>query len=192
MTTTLLRFSSPEGLLPQFETCSNLQHLMSLERPSPIPELFTPQFKKNLNLRPYRPKVDRSGKIMYGDNAITVWCAVGLDGDNRFPSSLSLEPISVETIERKTNEKPLVLVNTQLGKENDEMRGNLLKRPWEFLAETVWPDLLSSFEFLRKEMECQNYEEVKPILVARFGKILYNGYVIHFARFTVLGILLTV
>lgn len=67
-----------------------------------------------------------------------------------------------------------------------------MKRPWEFLAEIVWPDLLSSFEFVRKEMKCQKYEEVKPILVARFGKILYNGYVVHFARFTVLAILLTI
>lgn len=53
---------------------------------------------------------------MYGDNAITVWCAVGLDRNNQFPSSLHLEPVSVEPIERKTGEKPLVLVNTQLGK----------------------------------------------------------------------------
>ncbi|XP_044473212.1 uncharacterized protein LOC123201709 [Mangifera indica] len=164
-----------EGLLPQFKTYADLQHLMSSRRPSPIPELFSPRFNKYLNVRPYKPKVDRSGLIMYGDNAITVWCAVGLDRNNQFPSSLHLEPVSVEPIERKTGEKPLVLVNTQLGKENDERRGNALKRPWEFLAETVWPDLLSSFKFVRNEMKCQKYEEVKPMLVARFGKILYNG-----------------
>ena len=30
-------------------------------------------------------------------------------------------------------------------------------------------------------MECENLEEVKPSLVARFGKILFSGYAIsHF------------
>ena len=38
-------------------------------------------------------------------------------------------------------------------------------------------DLLSSFEFVRSEMESQALEEVRPTLVARLGKVVFRGLV---------------
>ncbi|KAK4851178.1 hypothetical protein QYF36_012974 [Acer negundo] len=92
-----------------------------------------------------------------------------------FPCSVHLEPVLVELVGRRTGEKPLVLVNSNPANENDEVRENISRSPWESVAEDVWPDLLSSFEIVRNKMECENLGEVKPSLVARFGKILFSG-----------------
>ncbi|THG10217.1 hypothetical protein TEA_003619 [Camellia sinensis var. sinensis] len=55
-----------------------------------------------------------------------------------------------------------------------ENKGEVLKSPWESIAEDVQEDLLSSFQNLRNVMECQEVN-LKPTLVARFGKILFHG-----------------
>ena len=55
------------------------------------------------------------------------------------------------------------------------MGGNISKSPWIYVAENVKQDLLSYFENVRNEMEFNKLEEVKPSLVARFGKILFHG-----------------
>ncbi|KAJ0013897.1 hypothetical protein Pint_20253 [Pistacia integerrima] len=60
-------------------------------------------------------------------------------------------------------------------KGNDEVGGNISRRPWEFVAKNVWPDLLTSFNNLRNKVECKELEKVKTKLVARFGKILFRG-----------------
>ena len=57
------------------------------------------------------------------------------------------------------------------------MKGDVRKSPWESVTEDIKEDLLSSFQNLRKVMECQELE-VKPALVARFGKVLFHGLVI--------------
>ncbi|TXG66145.1 hypothetical protein EZV62_007420 [Acer yangbiense] len=154
------------------------RHSKDSERPSPTPELLVPQFKRNFNLRSSKHNVDRSGKIVYADQAISRWLLAGLDDDNQFPCSVHLEPVSVELVGRRSGEKPLVLVNSNPANENGEVRENISRSPWESVAENVWPDLLSSFEIVRNKMECENLEEVKPSLVARFGKILFSGYAI--------------
>ncbi|KAH7571772.1 hypothetical protein JRO89_XS04G0137800 [Xanthoceras sorbifolium] len=151
------------------------RHSKDSERPSPTPELLVPQSKRNFNLRSSQHNLVRSGKIVYADQAISRWCAVGLDDCNQFPCSVHLEPVSVELVGRRTGEKPLVMVNSNPAKENEEVRNNISISPWEYVAENVWPDLLSSYEILRSKMECENLEELKPTLVARFGKILFSG-----------------
>ncbi|KAK9292980.1 hypothetical protein L1049_020962 [Liquidambar formosana] len=159
------------------------RHMKDTERPAPTPDLLVPQFKRNLNLGPSRSNFERrkdkhtmqDGKIIYADQAISRWCAVGLTDDNQFPSSVCLEPISVEFIDRKTAEKPLALVNSQLAKDNNEVRGDLLKSPWVSIAEILLQDLLSSFQNVRKDMDCEELEEVKTSLVAKSGKILFHG-----------------
>ena len=83
-----------------------------VRRASPIPETLHPQFKRNMNLRASTSHLDKSGKIVYADRCISKWFAVGLDDDDNFPPHIHLEPISLEYVDRKSGEKPLVLVNS--------------------------------------------------------------------------------
>ena len=57
------------------------RHSKDSERPSPTPEVLVPQFKRNFNLRSSKHNVDRSGKIVYADQAISRWLLAGLDDD---------------------------------------------------------------------------------------------------------------
>ncbi|KAJ6744247.1 DNA-DIRECTED RNA polymerase SUBUNIT ALPHA [Salix purpurea] len=144
-------------------------------RASPIPETLQPQFQGNLNLRASTSNKNKSGKIVYADHAIYKWFALGLDVDGQFPPYIHLEPISFEYIERKHGEKPLVLVNSIITEEDCKLERNCSKSPWEIIAENVHQELVSSFEILRKEIDDQGSEKVKPALVARLGKILFRG-----------------
>ncbi|KHG25772.1 dna-directed rna polymerase subunit alpha [Gossypium arboreum] len=140
-------------------------------KPTPTPESFISKFKRNVQLRASNTKADRSGRIVYSNYAISRWFAVGLDDGNGDTSSVHLKPVSVESIERKTGEKPAILVKSNLNKENNEAKGS----PWSSIAENILPDLLSSFEKVRAETECKDLKDVKPGMVARFGKILFQG-----------------
>lgn len=64
-----------------------------------------------------------------------------------------------------------VVLNCIFSSENGEVKGS----PWSSIAEKVMPDLLSSFEIMRTETENEDSMDVKPTIVARFGKILFNG-----------------
>ncbi|KAL7215556.1 hypothetical protein ACSBR1_027668 [Camellia fascicularis] len=142
------------------------RHSKDIAKSPPPLESLTPQFHNNLNVTssgssPKDKKAKHSfkaDKIKYADGAISRWFPVG------FPSDL-------KSFEQKL---PLSLVlDTHLTKEN---KGDVLKRPWESIAEDVLEDL-SSFQNLRKVMECQEVN-LKPTLVARFGKILFHGCLI--------------
>ncbi|KAK8589666.1 hypothetical protein V6N13_088492 [Hibiscus sabdariffa] len=137
--------------------------------PTPTPESLIPRFNRNVQLRASRSNADKSGRIIYSNYAISRWFAVGLDDGNGETYAAHLKPVSVESIERKTGEKPVILVKNNLDK--DEEKGS----PWSSIAENVLPDLLSSFENARAEIELGDSNDVKPILVARFGKILFQG-----------------
>ncbi|XP_031283635.1 uncharacterized protein LOC116142349 [Pistacia vera] len=143
-------------------------------RPSPTAELLAPHVKRDLNLRSSQHNVDRVGKIIFADQCVYTWFVVDLDDNHQFPSFVHLEPIS-EPIERAIGEKSLVLVNNHADKGNDEVGGNISSRTRDFVAKNAWPDLLTSFNNLRNKMECKELEKVKPVLVARFGKILFRG-----------------
>lgn len=86
------------------------------DRPSPIPESLPPEFRRNLDSSSSKSNQERSFKIVYAGRAVTLWFAVGLDDNNQFPSSVHLEPVPMEFIERKFGGKPLALVNRNPGK----------------------------------------------------------------------------
>ncbi|KAJ9131949.1 hypothetical protein P3X46_034848 [Hevea brasiliensis] len=151
------------------------RHSKDKGRPSPTPELFVPLFKRNVGLRSQDSKIDMSGKIVYADRAISRWFVVGLSQNDQFPSYIRLEPVSLESFERRLGEKPLTFVNSLVTGENNELKENYVRSPWVTIAENVQPDLLSSFKNLKNEMDSQGLEKVKPTLVARFGKILFHG-----------------
>jgi hypothetical protein len=65
-----------------------------------------------MNLRASTSRKNKSGTFFYADHAISRWFAVGLDDDGQFPPYIHLEPISLEYVEGKIGERPLVLVNS--------------------------------------------------------------------------------
>ncbi|XP_054817021.1 uncharacterized protein LOC129316635 [Prosopis cineraria] len=139
----------------------------------PSPQLLPPHLKKNPSLNPQNSYATRSGKIIYAEKAISRWFAVGLDDNSQLPPSVQLRPVSLESIERKIGEKPLVLVQScQL---TGDSAVTCTRSPAEIIAENVLQDLLSSFENVRSQMQVPPSEEVKPTLVARFGKVLFHG-----------------
>ncbi|KAE8684079.1 putative MYBputative [Hibiscus syriacus] len=124
---------------------------------------------RNAQLRASKSNADRSGKIVYSDYAISRWFAVGVDDENNDTLAAHLKPVSVESIERRTGKKPLILVKNNL--DQDAAKGC----PWSSIAENVLPYLLSSFEKARAKIECRDSKDVKLEMVARFGKILLQG-----------------
>ncbi|KAJ6951678.1 hypothetical protein NC653_040969 [Populus alba x Populus x berolinensis] len=151
------------------------RHSKDVRGAPPIPETPHPQFQRKMNLRASTSRKDKSGRIVYAEHAISKWFAVGLDDDELFPPYIHLEPISLEYVERKIGEKPLVLVNSIVTEEDSKPERNCSRSPWEIIAENVQQELISSFEILRDEMDDQGSEKVKPTLVARLGKIHFHG-----------------
>ncbi|XP_024188992.1 uncharacterized protein LOC112193161 isoform X1 [Rosa chinensis] len=143
------------------------------ERPWPTPDKLAPLFKRNVNVRSSKSNDNWTGKVVWADQAISKWCALGLDDDTQFPSSVNLELISLETIEHKIGEKRLALMNSGLAT-GSEVKWDLPKSPWVYIAENVLEDLIASFDNMRKEMESPKLEELKPNLVARVGKVLFH------------------
>ncbi|OWM63209.1 hypothetical protein CDL15_Pgr010609 [Punica granatum] len=136
--------------------------------------MLVPRFQKNLNLGS-KPGMDKSGKIVYADTAISRWFAVGLDGrETEGPPPVLLQRVPVEMIERINVETPLALVRSSHLNEGQRTRDSSDK-PWTYLIEKILPDLICSSKFMRGQMEAEgwNSKEVKPKLVARVGKILF-------------------
>ncbi|KAL2555394.1 hypothetical protein Fot_00133 [Forsythia ovata] len=145
--------------------------------PTPPPETVNPNLKRKRNFNS-KDIADRGvGKsIVYAENARSKWFAVGLTDDTLLPIMTRLEPVSLESYERKSGEKPLTLVLCDHHlKESCEDGSVFLAIPWAFVAETVKQDLLWSFQKVKENMQCCEFEKVKPTLVARFGRILFHG-----------------
>ncbi|GMN25925.1 hypothetical protein TIFTF001_001106 [Ficus carica] len=156
------------------------RHLKDIRASSPLrPELLSPLFEKNLKFRSSSSTTNsnahRSGKIVYANTAISRWFSVGLDDPNQLPASVHLQPVSLESVERKVGENSLTLINSDLEESAGGNSERFSKNPWDYIAENVMKDLLSSFEFVRSEMESQTLEEVRPTLVARLGKVVFRG-----------------
>lgn len=162
------------------------RHSRDMEKPSPTAELLAPEFNRQLTLRPSAPhfirkdlkpsgrKVDRSGKIVYANHAIYKWFSIGSsDHGDLFPSCVRLEPFSVPAIEHRRGEKPLALVNSIVSQGNREEEEEVVTGPWESIVVNLLPDLLSSVEHVKNEMDQD--ADVKPKLVARIGKVLFHG-----------------
>ncbi|OVA17184.1 hypothetical protein BVC80_1301g16 [Macleaya cordata] len=159
------------------------RHSKDVEGPSPAPCSLIPQFQKNVNLRSSSSSSERrkdthalqGGKIIYARHSTSRCYIAASTDDDQLPGSIRLEPISLESIERRSREKPLVLVCAHKEKEVNEITSSLAKGPWISIAEKIQPDLLASFQNVRKEMDLEEYEKVKPLFVARFGRILFQG-----------------
>ncbi|KAJ4968399.1 hypothetical protein NE237_015100 [Protea cynaroides] len=143
------------------------RHLKDSEGPLPTPDLLVPQFERNFNLKPASGE-----KIIYATQAISRWWVVDYADDQI--SSLRLEPISCESFERKTGEKPLTLVSVHVPKGVNEPTTSCEKAPWVYITEKIQYDLQTSVQNMMNEMDLQESEEVKPSFVARFGKILFH------------------
>ncbi|CAN0892794.1 hypothetical protein LINGRAHAP2_LOCUS17772 [Linum grandiflorum] len=137
---------------------------------------FAPHFSRNLNLGRDSGRGRRADKIIYANTAISRWFAVGLDDQHQFPPHVSLESITVESVQHRGGDKRFILVNKHPSQESDELVAKKhLNNPWEVISAAVLDDLLSSFRILRTEVDAQGLELIKkPSLVARFGKILFR------------------
>ncbi|TXG66241.1 hypothetical protein EZV62_007516 [Acer yangbiense] len=158
------------------------RHSKDPERPSPIPERLVPQFPRQINL-----KSSSKVNMILNTNARNMYI-VGLDADNQFPSSVHLEPISVEYFKQRILETTVfVLVDShpatkEIDKEGEAISSTPLETisstPWESVAVDVWPNLLSSFEIVRNMLKSNDeLDEVKPAIFATFGKTLFHLYV---------------
>ncbi|XP_070665392.1 uncharacterized protein [Malus domestica] len=151
------------------------RHLKESERTLLTSELLASQLKKNLNVNPCNmSNVDGTGRIVYADHPTHRWCAVALDDENQFPSSVNLEPVTLESAEPKIGNKFLALINTSIDNEGGEVKLNSRRSLGASIAENVLEDLVSSFEHMRNEMKCAKLTEVNPTLVARVGKVLFR------------------
>ncbi|KAG5609730.1 hypothetical protein H5410_021011, partial [Solanum commersonii] len=104
----------------------------------------------------------RGKTIIYRKNSISKWFSVGLADYSRFPSVFSLQPLSAD----RSSDKALSLVLMES-----------YDTPWILIAENVKEDLLLSFQHMKRQMEEADMAQVKPSVVARFGKFLFYGSV---------------
>ncbi|KAL3339532.1 hypothetical protein AABB24_028234 [Solanum stoloniferum] len=140
----------------------------SLE-PTPAPEsLIRSAFnkKKDNKLRPRN--------LGYTDHTILKWFSVGFADELRFSSLVSFQPLSPESFETKSGLQPLSLVSTYQGC-SEGIKKELIETPWLLIAANVKKDLLLSFQHMKREMEEADMAQVKPSVVARFGKVLFYG-----------------
>lgn len=84
--------------------------------PSPPPVMPVPKFNRNLNLGSPRHNADMGAKIVYADITAYRWLAVGSEDDTCFPSSVHLQPFSLEHAHPKRGAKSFVLANNNLAK----------------------------------------------------------------------------
>ncbi|CAI9090946.1 OLC1v1025844C1 [Oldenlandia corymbosa var. corymbosa] len=166
--------------------------------PTPTPESLSPLFQRTLNLRSSsfdRKKKNRDPnrggpRIVFAPNATSKWFPVGLassfdysddddDGgedDSPFMSLTKLEPFSLESYERKFGAKPRALVlNYDRIKEYGGEGRVLLEDPWRFAAENLKDDFLSAIQKVKDEIRDNDSKQVKPALVARFGRVIFRG-----------------
>ncbi|GMI79102.1 hypothetical protein like AT2G38430 [Hibiscus trionum] len=139
------------------------RHSMDSERPTPAS--LIPRFNRNVQFRA------SSGRPVYSNYATSRWFAVGLDDGKGEASAAHLMPVSVpvESFEWRTGKKPLILVKNNL------YQNKAKECPCSSIAENVLPDILSSFEMSSAEIESSDFKDVKRTVVARIGKMLFQG-----------------
>ncbi|KAL8533015.1 hypothetical protein ACS0TY_009319 [Phlomoides rotata] len=105
-------------------------------------------------------------KIVYAENAISRWFVVGVADESRVSALARLN-----SFERSSGDKALALGL----KENEENAHEFTENQWIFVAETLKKDLIASLENVRNEMRDCESGEIMPVLVFRFGRILFHG-----------------
>ncbi|KAK4724278.1 hypothetical protein R3W88_027057 [Solanum pinnatisectum] len=118
----------------------------------------------------------RTGNVGYTDHAILQWFSVGLADELKFSSLVSFQPLLPESFETKAGLRLLSLVSTHQGC-SEGINNELRQTPWLLIAANVKKDLLLSFQHMKREMEEAVMAQLKPSVVARFGKILFYGSV---------------
>ncbi|KAJ8430570.1 hypothetical protein Cgig2_019142 [Carnegiea gigantea] len=145
--------------------------------PPPTPEQLAPRMKKNLNLRSDR-RTDKHAStvtgIVYADQSISRCLAVPLQDDGQIPPSVRLVQVSPESFKWKDGEKPLTLVSDLSEQECGDVKNCHLRSPWASMAEMVHSDLISASQNVKNEMADGSLEEIKPVAVVRFGKVLFH------------------
>lgn len=145
--------------------------------PPPTPEQLAPRMKKNLNLRSdWRTDKHASTlkRIVYADQSISRCLAVPLQDDGQIPPSVRLVQVSPESFNWKDGEKPLTLVSDLSQQECGDVKNCHLRSPWASMAEMVHSDLISASQNVKNEMADGSLEEIKPVAVVRFGKVLFH------------------
>ncbi|KAJ4762299.1 hypothetical protein LUZ62_072674 [Rhynchospora pubera] len=139
--------------------------------PTPVPSSLNPKHFSSPRHRyhhHHQASSIPSSKIVYSPGAISRWYSTSSDS-----GTLALVPYDSELIERKYGSKPLTLTvadEAGLGKEEERavLRG-IVEKVAKNLIET------SRYALEEKEKEREEREDVKLLLVARVGKVLFNG-----------------
>ncbi|XP_059310079.1 uncharacterized protein LOC132061247 [Lycium ferocissimum] len=136
-------------------------------------------FRKKVNLNSFwdhhkrkKDQIFRTSNVVYSDDAVLRWFSVGLPDHSRFSSLLTLQPVPVDSFELRSGQKPLWLF---LSQGCSEGTNELIDTPWLFVAANVKQDLFLSFQHMKREMEEADMAQVKPSVVARFGKVFFYG-----------------
>ncbi|KAK8502051.1 hypothetical protein V6N11_019412 [Hibiscus sabdariffa] len=137
--------------------------------PTPTPMSLNPRFNRYIQSRYSRPDADMSGWVIYSKNATSRWFAVGWNDGIVDAFAAHLKPVSVEPFEWRTGVKPLILDKNKL--DTYEEQGC----PCSSVVENVLPDLLSSFEKVRAEIERGDLKDVKLTLVARSPSVIKHS-----------------
>uniref|UniRef100_M1E0D0 Polyprotein n=1 Tax=Solanum tuberosum TaxID=4113 RepID=M1E0D0_SOLTU len=139
-----------------------------LLNPTPAPDFLTPNnFRKSVNLKSFGEQNNFRGKtIVYRKFVVSKWFSVGLADYSRFSSLVSLQPFSADYFDGNPDRKALSLVLMEGCSEG--MPNKLIDTPWLLVAANEKEDLLLAFQHMKREMA-----QVKPSVVARFGKILF-------------------
>ncbi|XP_059308189.1 uncharacterized protein LOC132059566 isoform X1 [Lycium ferocissimum] len=141
-----------------------------LLNPTPTPDFLN--VKSSFGEQSRKKNHFRGKNIVYRRFAILKWFSVGVANDSLFSSLVRLQPVCTEYFERYSGQTPLALVLMEgVCKETNE----LIDAPWLVVSEKVKPDILLSFQHMKSEMEEADMAQVKPSVVARFGKVLFYG-----------------
>ncbi|VFQ92646.1 unnamed protein product [Cuscuta campestris] len=150
---------------------------------TPAPEShLLPRFRANSSGRNSSGRSTqkvKGSKIVYADAAISKWFAIGLlntgneaESSSKFSTLIGFEPVSADSLARKSGETPFALVLKGDAGDRDDA---FVECPWDCIVENVKNDLLLSFERVKNEIQENELEEVKPTLVARVGRVLFHG-----------------
>ncbi|VVB01052.1 unnamed protein product [Arabis nemorensis] len=140
--------------------------------PSPVPDSLVTKFKKNLNLNSNSDKLNR---IVYSGDSIWKWFLIGANGiEDEIPPSVTLVPLSSDSVECRNGEKPSILMNNNVQKANMSIGESEEdeRTQWMLLvAEKVEEDLVLAYERAKTSMDEESHSVLR--LVASFGKNLF-------------------
>ncbi|XP_047318154.1 uncharacterized protein LOC124921527 [Impatiens glandulifera] len=153
------------------------RHTKDNNSPCKPERLISPSENNNHRSFGYKNISKDSGRIYrhaQAQGAVSTWFSVGLDDDDgQFTRLVRFEPISLKSYEeqKRSNELPQILVldDSWLLQPKGDYKISPVKR----IVTLLEKDLIHSFGNVRMLME--ECPELKPTLVARFGRNLFYG-----------------